>query len=133
MRIGLDLDRTVYGYPHFFAEFIPAMVARGHQILCTSNHLKIVFENEDRQRLESIGIDPDIIDISLLSTEPRNGKPTVAADPQQKKKMYDTLDLGFDDLAHKIQEQTQTPIFSTPGRLAADYKGGKRYKVPERI
>lgn len=44
MKIGVDLDHCVYGFPKFFAEFIPAMVDRGHQFYCTSNHLRAEWE-----------------------------------------------------------------------------------------
>ncbi len=113
MKIGVDLDHTVLGFPEFFRAMIPVMVAAGHTFHCTSGR---AYEDWAlyRVRLRAVGIDPDMIDHSLLL--PRKEKRTRRTKPN----MADQLDLVFDDDADAFQARTQTPIFKTPRIRAAD-------------
>lgn len=120
MKIGVDLDHTVYGFPEFFRAFIPAMVAAGHEVYCTSNHLRSVWHDEDCPRLKRLGINTDLISPSLLSGDPRPGKPNVSADRNHKAWMADQCDYVFDDLGEKLQRLTKTPVFGVPKKLARD-------------
>jgi hypothetical protein len=42
MRIGLDLDGTVYQYPEFFRDLIESFHAMGHEFFCTSSHCELL-------------------------------------------------------------------------------------------
>lgn len=113
MKIGVDLDATVYGFPEFFRAFIPAMVAAGHEIYCTSAHAREDWPL-DRDRLRALGIDPDMINPGHM--QPRN----VRRCPRMKARMANHLDIVFDDDAEAIQRYTRTPIFKPPADLAGD-------------
>lgn len=119
MKIGLDLDHTIYGFPEFFAAFIPAMVAAGHEIYCTSNHTREQWEKRDRRILKRLGIDPDLIDPRYLPDNPVVG-PSLKARQERKADVADNMDIVFDDHADKFQWETRTPIFRPPGKLSAD-------------
>ena len=120
MKIGLDLDHTVYGFPEFFKEFIPAMISRGHEIYCSSNHTQEKWKNIDQKKLQKLGIDPNTINYSLMPM-----KPVIGTNKEHRYKhkaiIANLLDVVFDDHANIIQEHTQTPIFGCPGRLSKDW------------
>jgi hypothetical protein len=105
MKIGLDLDGTVYGYPEFFKEFIPAMVARGHQFFCTSAHGRDVWDL-DCERLRAIGIDPDMISPDIMF-------PTSHTDLAKKGGQAEQMDVVFED-DPRVQRFTKTPVFAMP-------------------
>lgn len=113
MKIGVDLDHTIYGFPEFFAAFIPAMTAAGHKFYCTSNHRRSQWP-QDCERLRILGIDPDLIDPSLMVENPDGAK--------EKGRMSDQLDYTFDDHADHFQALTQTPIFKCPAEKAMENK-----------
>lgn len=119
MRIGLDLDHTVYGFPEFFREFIPAMVACEHRFYCISNHTQKQWHKRDRGRLVELGINPDLIDPSLMPIQPVTG-PSLEARQARKAAAISKLDIAFDDYAEFIQPHTRTPVFRTPRSVAAD-------------
>lgn len=102
MKIGLDLDGTVYQYPDFFRDLIESFHAMGHQFFCTSSHARSEWP-EDCQRLQAIGIDPDKIIPDMMYPE-RHGHVHL------KGKQADQLDLVFDDDA-RVQGFTRTPVF----------------------
>ena len=112
MKIGLDLDGTVYGYPEFFKEFIPAMVARGHQFFCTSAHGLDVWP-QDCERLRALGIDPDMISPSLMF-------PLSHTELSKKGWQASQLDLIFED-DPRVQKFTRTPVFALPRVDRQDY------------
>lgn len=116
MKIGLDLDHTVYGFPEFFRAFIPAMAAAGHTFYCTSNHKRSSWEPRHVPNLRKLGIDPDLIDPSLMHETQQFLK---GGGPQNKARMADCCDVVFDDHARHFQNLTKTPIFETPGDKAA--------------
>lgn len=117
MKIGVDLDHTVYGFPEFFRAFIPAMVAAGHEVYCTSNHARGRWENRDRSILQSMGIDPDLINPQYLPDKPVNGPDRHWV---HKAPVADQMDVVFDDHAKRIQPHTNTPVFGVPGKFASD-------------
>lgn len=124
MKIGVDLDHTVYGFPEFFREFIPAMAARGHQFFCTSGHTRDRWER-DRELLAEIGIDADLINPCHMPETPARGE-TIELRQRQKASVAGLMDLVFDDHADFIQPHTTTPIFRCPGKLSADKGNLKR-------
>lgn len=105
MKIGLDLDGTVYGYPEFFREFIPAMVARGHQFFVTSAHGRDVWD-KDCEMLRALGIDPDMISPSMMYQ-------TSHTDLEKKGQQAKQLDVVFED-DPRVQRFTNTPVFAMP-------------------
>lgn len=127
MRIGLDLDHTVYGFPEFFREFIPAMVARGHEIVCSSNHTIEQWHREDIERLTALGIDPGLFDTSLMPRQPVTGT-TKEKRQNHKAPLADQLDIVFDDHADIFQPLTKTPVFKCPGKLSTDWLESKRHR-----
>jgi hypothetical protein len=104
MRIGLDLDGTVYNHPACFAEMVVAFHARGHTFHCISAHGLDEWLVSDVHRLRAIGIDPDLIDSSLLH-------PTRHIHLHLKGKAADRCDLVFDDDS-RLMDYTKTPVFS---------------------
>jgi hypothetical protein len=119
LTIGLDLDHTVYGFPEFFKPFIEAMTAAGHKIVCTSNHLRKNWPKHC-EKLRALGINPDLIDPSLLY-----GKDRLPSrdGPSHKGRMADRCDFVFDDHADVFQQLTKTPVFKAPKEKAADRNG----------
>lgn len=113
MRIGLDLDHAVYGFPKFFSELITSMAARGHTFHCTSGHSPRRWERRDIELFERLGIDHRLVDPSLLVNHYPNLRHGGA---KVKANMYRVgcLDLVFDDDAHKIQKFTRVPLFEVP-------------------
>lgn len=109
MKIGIDLDHCVYGFPEFFAEFIPAMSDRGHEFYCTSNHLRSEWPL-DVKRLRAFNIDADLINPELMATENEQ----VMDGPGNKARMSHFVDINFDDAADLFQDKTNTPVFKTP-------------------
>ena len=102
MKIGLDLDGTVYQYPEFFRELINAFAALGHEFFCTSSHARHEWPS-DCERLAALGIDATKISPALMN-------PTRHGDIRLKARQADLLDLVFDDDA-RIQALTGTPVF----------------------
>jgi hypothetical protein len=103
MRIGLDLDGTVYSHPAFFAEMIRAMTAAGHSFFCISSHGRPEWE-DDCRRLAKAGVPHELIDPSLMNPT-RHGELTI------KGKAADACDFVFDDDA-RLQSYTRTPVFA---------------------
>jgi|GEM_PF-6126053 len=114
MKIGLDLDGTVFAHPRFFAALIESMHHSGHLFFCTSSHARSEWPN-DCKRLRALGVNPDLIDPSLMHDR-RHG------DVRLKAKQADQLDIVFDDDA-RIQEFTKTPIMSpmTGGHIHVEH------------
>lgn len=117
MKIGIDLDHTVYGFPVFFAAFIEAMSAAGHQFYCTSNHPRSEWP-KDKVRLIKLGIDPNLIDPSLMVEEPDGAK--------HKAAVTDQVDVNFDDHADHFQHLCKNPVFKTPAEKASENKDKPR-------
>jgi len=115
LKIGVDLDHTVYGFPGFFVPFIAAMVEAGHKFYCTSNHLLRQWP-EDEKRLRALGIDPKNIDPSLMQTGP------VDEGAANKARMAEHCDFVFDDAADRFQSLTKTPVFKCPFHKAAEVR-----------
>lgn len=117
MRIGIDLDQCVFGFPAFFAAMINAMLNAGHTFLVTSNHFMDKRE-EDKQKLQEIGIDPEKLDWSLMP----DVAPVEGFDgPQHKRWMADQCDYIFDDFA-RLNQLTMRPVFVVPAGKAKDKK-----------
>jgi hypothetical protein len=115
LRIGFDLDQTIYGFPHLFREIIPALAKAGHKIYCTSNHSQQTWKETDEQRLRSLGIDPALFDISLMRQRGTN-----TDGPANKARMAEHVDLVFDDF-DVMNDLTKTPVFTCPHRKAQDW------------
>jgi len=111
MKIGLDLDGTVYAHPEFFAAMISAMSAAGHQFYCISSHARHEWE-EDCKRLQSLGIDPSLISPEMMYPE-RHGH------VHKKGLQANQLDAIFDD-DFRVQLHTKTIQF-------APLKGGNSF------
>lgn len=108
MKIGLDLDGTVYEYPEFFRALIDLFHSQGHEFYCTSSHGRGEWP-DDCKRLQALGIDADKISPALMYDN-RHG------DIRLKAKQADSLDLVFDDDS-RVQALTPTPVFC-PGNAA---------------
>jgi len=102
MKIGLDLDGTIYAYPEFFAELMKAMAARGHRFYCTSSHGRSQWELEDVPRLRALGIDASLLSPELLY-------PLQHGDIRLKGMAADWCDIVFDDDAN-LAQHTKTPV-----------------------
>jgi hypothetical protein len=107
VRIGLDLDDTVFAFPEFFRELVVSLSARGHHFFCTSGRGRSAWDTDIVPRLRALGIDPALIDPTLMTPE---RTPHVT----DKARMADQLDLVFDDDAGRIQRHTHTPVFFVP-------------------
>lgn len=114
MRIGFDLDQTVYGFPEFFRVLIPPLHAAGCKLYCTSNHLRGQWP-DDCERLRALGIDPDMLDPSLMQQGPKDHGWA------HKKWMAQHVDYMFDDF-EGLQDLTQTPVFICPHKKASDWR-----------
>lgn len=117
MKIGLDLDGTVYQYPEFFRDLIETFHALGHQFYCTSSHARSEWP-QDCERLRALGIDPDKISPDMMFPE-RHG------DIGLKAKQADSLDLVFDDDS-RIQTLTGTPVFCPGNAVARSYNFARK-------
>lgn len=115
MKIGLDLDGTVYSHPQFFAAMIVAMHAQGHEFFCISSHGRWEWDATDREpecvtgtndvkRLSAVGIPAHLIDPRLMHVE-RHGHLSI------KGQAADNCDFVFDDDV-RLQQYTRTPVFS---------------------
>lgn len=104
MRIGIDLDGTLYAYPRFFGELIRAMHARGHTWHCTSCHGIDRWHAEDVARLTALGVPVELIDPSLLA-------PHDHCDLTVKGRACDQVDYVFDDNL-ELPKFTKTPIIA---------------------
>jgi len=113
LRIGLDLDHTVYGFPAFFREFIAAMHAAGHKIYVTSNHLRERWPH-DQERLRALGIDPDTLSPNLMQQGPHD------FGLDHKTWMSKQVDYMFDDAGAEFQSRTPTPVFVAPYHKSED-------------
>ena len=114
MKIGLDLDGTLYGFPEFFKAMIDSMTKDGHEFFCTSNWKRSKWEWH-KKKIAHLGINPDLISPELLDSKQhflrKDG-------PKNKARMADQLDIVFDDHADHIQHLTKTPIMKCPGKKA---------------
>ena len=117
MKIGLDLDGTVYSYPAFFADMIRGMVPLGHVFFSISSHGRSEWDTTDVPRLLAMGVPAELIDPSLMHQE-RHG------DLKIKGLAADKCDLVFDD-DKRLQSFTQTPVFA-PLSLDKSWKKGMR-------
>ena len=104
MRIGLDLDGTLYSHPEFFAELIAALSSRGHTFYCISSHARSDWDATDMSRLQAMGVPAQLIDPSLMHPE-RHGELSI------KGRAADKCDLVFDDDV-RLQSHTRTPVFA---------------------
>jgi len=105
MKIGINLDNTVYSHPAFFAALIESMSGQGHRFFCTSSHARSEWPN-DCVRLQSLGIDSDLISPDMMYEESHGSL-------AQKGLQADKLDIMFDDDG-RIQMFTSTPVFCPP-------------------
>jgi len=112
MKIGLDLDGTLYSFPEFFIPFIKQMSAVGWQFFCTSSHARSEWE-KDIIRLGKMGYEPDLIDPAMMYDH-RHG------DIKLKAKQADLLDMVFDDDG-RVQQFTTTPIMCPPDIASKTY------------
>lgn len=113
MRIGLDLDGTLYAHPKFFAALIPAMHAAGHEFYCTSAHSRSNWDAAgyqgqppDRERLLALGIPAELIRPDILHQEPHG-------DLAIKGRACDQCDVVFDDdpdLQHHTKALVMRPM-----------------------
>lgn len=106
MKIGIDLDDTLYKYPEFFKMLMQGTA----EFYCTSGHTIQQFEAEDRQRLTELGFDVDKLDLSLLADGDHGG----LSGKEWKAKIASQLDFVFDNHADVFQPLTKTPIFKVP-------------------
>lgn len=104
LRIGLDLDGTVFAHPHFFAALIPAMHADGHRFFCISSHARAEWDQYDVPRLNNLGIPAGLIDPSLMH-DTRHGDLSI------KGKAANQCDYVFDDDV-RLQEYTVATVFA---------------------
>ncbi len=104
MRIGLDLDGTVYANPEFFGELVAALSARGHRFFCISSHGKDEWLAHDVSRLQELGISPALISPELLQS-------TTHGHLHLKGAAADQCDVVFDDDV-RLREFTRTPVFA---------------------
>lgn len=113
MKIGLDLDQTIYGFPEFFKVFIDAMHNAGHELFITSNHIRPRWENEDCPKLVRLGIDTTKLNPELMQTGPED------EGVKHKVKMSQYVDYMFDDMQN-FNSLTNTVIFQCPFQKAID-------------
>lgn len=102
LRIGLDLDGTVYSHPGFFAELIESMSVRGHKFYCISSHGRSEWEVADVPRLTSLGVRADLISPELMHHE-RHGHLAI------KGRAADRCDLVFDN-DERLKEYTRAKV-----------------------
>lgn len=117
MKIGLDLDGTVYAHPQFFAALVSAMSAAGHEFFCISSHGRHEWE-KDCERLRSLGVDPSLISPDMMYPQ-RHG------DVSKKSAQADQLDVIFDD-DFRVQLGTGTVQF-------APLRGGNSFVTPKGV
>ena len=104
MKIGLDLDGTLYAHPKFFSAMIDAMSEKGHTFHCISSHSKQQFRDHDYQKLKDLGINSDLIDPSLMY-HMQHG------DLNIKGQAASQCDIVFDDDV-RLAQYTKTPVLS---------------------
>lgn len=117
MKIGLDLDGTVYAHPEFFAELIKSMTEAGHEFYCVSSHGRDQWEN-DCERLMKKGVPAYLISPDLMQDK-RHASIKIKGDTASK------LDLVFDD-DFRIQQFTSTPVM-------CPLLGGHAFPVGDRV
>lgn len=108
MKIGFDLDGTLYQFPDIFKKLCEALHGFRHDLYIVSNHSSEAWQ-ADSERLAKMGFDPRWFDISLLS--PAEGDATVG---RKKALMADKMDMVFDDMNVNFQYLTNTPVFKVP-------------------
>lgn len=113
LKIGVDLDNTLFGFPGFFVPFVQVMHAFGHDIYCTSNRTIERWNRDYRDKVASIGLNPDLLDVSLLQSGKDRGM-------SNKIRMAKGLDVVFDDL--DFNDRTDTPVFVCPINKSKDHK-----------
>ncbi len=104
MKIGLDLDGTVYTHPEFFKELVHSMSAQGHEFYCISSHSKTQWFELDVPRLKNLGFNTDLINPELMH-HVQHG------DIFLKGQMCNNMDYVFDDdlnLLHTTKAQVFT-------------------------
>lgn len=116
MKVGVDIDQTLLGFPEVFKHLIPALIRDGHEVYCTTGH-PIDRWPRKRKQLKRAGIEPGWLDTSLMKTAEEL---RAVQGVTYKAHMADQLDVVFDDHADRLQEHTATPIFKVPGRKAQD-------------
>lgn len=104
MKIGLDLDGTVYAHPAFFAEMISAMSSAGHQLFCISSHGRHEWEETDVKRLTDLGVPAQLICPDLMNVV-RHGDLAI------KGHAADQCDIVFDDDV-RLANYTKTPVMA---------------------
>lgn len=103
MKIGLDLDGTVYSHPAFFSAMVESMSGHGHQFFCISSH-GINEWPDDCKRLEAMGFPFHLVDPSLMHHK-RHGELAIKGEAASK------CDFVFDDDV-RLQQYTKTPVFA---------------------
>jgi hypothetical protein len=107
LRIGLDLDDTVYGHPGFFRALVDAMHAAGHKLICISAHGPAQWEPVDVPRLRALGIDASKIDPSGMTD-------WIGGYDRKADAIERLCDFAFDDNAEQLKPLTSKPIFTSP-------------------
>lgn len=111
MKIGLDLDGTVYKFPQFFARLIESMSAMGHEFYSISSHSRQEFDHDDRKRLDDLGVPEHLISSELMN-KTRHGDLCI------KGMAADKCDIVFDD-DPRLKDYTSTPVFVPMGHMKA--------------
>ncbi len=109
MRIGIDLDDTFYQFPDFFQAL---MESKEIEVYVASGHTKETFLREDVPILQSLGVDTNHLNYSLLPDTKEEYERITG--PIWKAHVADQLDFVFDDDADYFQMFTKTPIFKSP-------------------
>ena len=109
MKIGLDLDDTVYQFPEFFKKL---MELEGVEFFVTSGHTLEDFLKYDCPHLDQLGFDVKNLNASLLVSSTEQYEQMTGA--KFKAQLADQLDYVFDNHADIFQKLTKTPIFKVP-------------------
>lgn len=117
LKIGIDLDGTVYSNPDFFGAMITSMHKDGHEFYCISSHAKSDWD-QDQRKLKLLGINPDLISSEMMYDE-RHGHIHLKA------KQADKLDFIFDD-DFRVQQLTKTIQF-------CPLKGGNAKVIGDKV
>jgi len=92
MKIGIDLDGTLYQHPVFFCELIRGMTKLGHKFLCISSHARSEWDANDKKQFEYIGA----LDVwEMIDPSPMNHKRHGSL--EIKGKACNQCDFVFDD------------------------------------
>jgi hypothetical protein len=123
LKVGFDLDGCVYAYPELFGPMIAGLHAAGHKCYLTTWHSIAGWEQVHRHKVAGLGIDPDVLDSSLLHWSSDVGK--WSNKYHWKASVIDQLDFAYDDEWSRVQPLTKTPVFApapapAPGLPAPD-------------